>query len=273
MNQIRFRFQIFLAASIAVILFGIIGFMNIEGMSLANAFYFIMVSVTTVGYGDILPVTETGKLLAVLLIVLGTGSFLGVIASATEMMLNRREKQILMKKLNLVIGVFFSEVGSRLLAMFSQYDPTLIQIREKLIITADWSEQTFVEMSNQMNNHLYQVEWQRIDFPKLRQFLLDKRDFLVRLLENPTLLEHETFTELLRTVFHVAEELSYRHDFRQSQLADQQHLAGDIQRVFNLLLLQWLEYMHYLKDNYPYLFSLAVRTNPFDPEISVIVTK
>jgi hypothetical protein len=38
-----------------------------------------------------------------------------------------------------------------------------------------------------------------------------------------------------------------------------------------LLLFQWLEYMRHLQKDYPYLYSLAVRTNPFDAEVSVIV--
>jgi hypothetical protein len=31
---------------------------------------------------------------------------------------------------------------------------------------------------------------------------------------------------------------------------------------------EWLDYMKHLKDNYSFLFSLAVRTNPFDPQAS-----
>jgi hypothetical protein len=38
-----------------------------------------------------------------------------------------------------------------------------------------------------------------------------------------------------------------------------------------LLVQQWLEYVKYLKDNYPYLFSLAMRTNPFDQTASPFV--
>lgn len=34
---------------------------------------------------------------------------------------------------------------------------------------------------------------------------------------------------------------------------------------------EWLEYMRYLKNNYPYLFSLSMRTNPFDRKASPIV--
>jgi hypothetical protein len=34
---------------------------------------------------------------------------------------------------------------------------------------------------------------------------------------------------------------------------------------------QWLDYLRYLKTNYPYLFSLAIRTNPFDEKASPVV--
>ena len=39
-----------------------------------------------------------------------------------------------------------------------------------------------------------------------------KRDFLLRLLENPNLLEHDSFANLLLAVFHLTEELAQRRD-------------------------------------------------------------
>jgi hypothetical protein len=45
----------------------------------------------------------------------------------------------------------------------------------------------------------------------------------------------------------------------------------DIKRTYVALIDRWLPYMKHLKETYPYLFSLAVRTNPFDPEASVTV--
>ena len=93
----------------------------------------------------------------------------------------------------------------------------------------------------------------------------------MRLLENPTLLEHESFTELLRTVFHLTEELTFRDDIGRLPDPDKMHIAGDIKRVYHLLVNQWLTYMKHLKDNYPYLFSLAMRTNPFDQKASPVI--
>jgi hypothetical protein len=97
------------------------------------------------------------------------------------------------------------------------------------------------------------------------------REFMVRLLENPNLIEHETFTDLLRAVFHLADELQFRPDFSTLPANDKAHLVGDVRRAYSLLVSEWLEQMEYLETNYPYLFSLAVRTNPFSEAASAVV--
>lgn len=186
-------------------------------------------------------------------------------------LLNRKEKQIRLEKLNMVIGAFFSEVGTKLLTILSDNDPELDQIREGLIVTGEWSEQDFFRADKHLRDYEFGVDMQRIDLEELRRFLLAKRDFMVRLLENPILLEHEIFTDLLRAVFHLTEELASRQDVTQLPDNDREHLGGDIKRVYTILGDSWLDYMHYLKGNYPYLFSLAMRTNPFDEGASPVV--
>jgi hypothetical protein len=71
-------------------------------------------------------------------------------------------------------------------------------------------------------------------------------------------------------VFHLTDELVYREDFAGLPAADMQHLGQDLRRAFQLLGLEWLAYMQHLKRAYPYLFSLAIRTNPFDPDASPV---
>jgi len=270
-DPIRFRLTINLIIFLAVLVVGTIGFMLAENRSLIDAFYYIIVTVATVGYGDIVPATSAGKVITILLIVTGVGTFLGVIANATELMLSRREKLARMKKLNMVIGVFFSEVGNRLIRIFAQADPRFEEIQKGLIVTETWTREDFLKTSEHLRGLKYGVEVAQTDPAALKGFLLSQRDFLVRLLENPTLLEHESFTDLLRAVFHLAEELGYREDLSQSPGTDRAHLEGDINRAYHLLVHQWLDYMEYLKTNYPYLFSLAMRTNPFDGQASPIV--
>jgi hypothetical protein len=86
------------------------------------------------------------------------------------------------------------------------------------------------------------------------------------------LLEHESFTDLLRAVFHVTEELLSREGLADLPAPDREHLVRDAERAYAFLVRQWLDYMRHLKDNYPYLFSLAMRTNPFDRDATPIVT-
>jgi voltage-gated potassium channel len=270
-DPIRFRLTINLIIFLAVLVFGTIVFMSVENRSLVDAFYYIIVTVATVGYGDVVPTTPAGKIIAILLIVTGVGTFLGVIANATEMMLSRRETQARMKKLNMVIGVLFSEMGNRLIHIFVLADSSFEGIEKDLIVTEKWTREDFLRVGEQLKGGKHRVEISRIDMDKLKIFLLQERDFLVRLLENPVLLEHESFTDLLRAVFHLAEELAYREDLSQSPATDRAHIAGDIDRAYHLLVYQWLDYMEYLKMNFPYLFSLAMRINPFDREASPMV--
>jgi predicted metal-dependent hydrolase len=74
-------------------------------------------------------------------------------------------------------------------------------------------------------------------------------------------------------VFHLTEELLYREDLTNLPDSDYQHLSNDIIRIYKILFDEWLRYVEHLRREYPYLFSLVLRTNPFNPEASVIVKK
>lgn len=255
----------------STLLVGTIGFMSIEGLSPSDAFYFSIVTIATVGYGDISPTTSAGKILAVILIIAGVGTFLAVVANASEMLLNRREQRIRRQKLNMVIGLFFSEIGTQLLSFFSKFDPKLENIRNDLIVTTKWSDSEFASVMNRLRTYSYDIDIFRGELTELRVFLKRKGDFLIRLLENPLMLEHENFTDLLMAVFHLREELLSRNDLKQLPESDYAHLSVDIKRAYDLLIHHWIEYMKHLKSEYPYLFSHAMRTNPFDPNASPIV--
>ena len=188
-----------------------------------------------------------------------------------QSLLTDRERRIRLEKMNMVIGIFFSEVGTTLLTYLSDFDPRLDKIRKDLIVTDEWSDEEFSRVNARLRNYNYEVDINKIGLEDLRRFLDGKRDFLLRLLENPTLLEHESFTELLRTVFHIVDELDHRKKVKPLPDTDYKHLAGDMKRAYTLLVHQWLDHMKNLKKNYPYLFSLAMRINPFDQDASPIV--
>jgi len=97
---------------------------------------------------------------------------------------------------------------------------------------------------------------------------------LLSLLANPSLLEHEAFTNLLWAIFHLAEELALRpEEMNDLPPSDLNHLNNDAGRVVTLLLEAWLNYAAHLKERYPFLFSLIVRINPFAVSPTPIVNQ
>ena len=186
-------------------------------------------------------------------------------------LLEQREKKSRLEKINMVIGVFFSELGNRLLVHLSDMDPEIEEKRKELRVMSKWPEKEFAFVRERLKRFDFQLDSDKIDITGIKDLLLRKRDMVVRLLENPNLHEHETFTDLLQATLHAAEELDWRKNPERLPGKDVEHLKGDLERVYGTLVKQWLGYMHHLKTNYPYLFSLAVRTNPFDREANPVI--
>ena len=186
-----------------------------------------------------------------------------------ERLLSARERQTMRKKTNVILGVFFSQVGTPLLKALGGFDRMAESLGRQLQVRASACAADFATMRSAVAAHESSLDVDRGNVAGLSAGLLGERDFLMRLLENPSLMEHDAFTELLWSVFHLAEELSHRQNFALLPDSDRKHLEGDLRRAYHLLLREWLDYMAYLQADYPYLFSLAVRTNPFDPAADV----
>ena len=179
-----------------------------------------------------------------------------------EQIMRERERQTIMRKLNMVIGVFFSEIGNVLLKELSGYLVMSDDLRKRLHVNGQWKPEEFHQALEYLSHHETRIDSSGQDLEKLKNLLVAKRAFLSGLLENQNLLEHEQFTDLLWAVFHLVEELDARTSFESMPQTDRDHIHGDIKRAFGFLSREWVLYMQHLKQDYPYLFSLAVRLNP-----------
>jgi voltage-gated potassium channel len=271
MKAISLRFRIYIALLAAVFLIGLIGLTVFEHFSLLDAFYFIVVTISTVGYGDLSPLTPHGKILAIVIILIGVGCFVGLVANSIEYLIVNRERSQRLEKLNMIVGVFYSQIGTNLLKKFSGIDPEIQEIRSALIVSNNWSPTDFTEAFVKLKRHKYHLDSSKISLVELHEFLLQYQGLMLALLENPQIFEHDRFTDLLHAVFHLAEELNARESLFDLPATDHHHLSGDLTRVYSQLVIEWLEYMQHLKKKYPYLFSLSMRTNPFDTNASAIV--
>ena len=265
------RIRVYLLILAVVIAGGTVGMMLVERLSPLDALYFVVVTIGTVGYGDITPQTTAGRILVVVLILAGVGAFVGVFANAIETMMERAERRERLRKIHMLIGVFFSEAGTDLLGRIALLDLSAGEVRKELVVTGQWKPEDFERLRKRLAVYPFRVNGDRLDLESWRTYMRERRPLLISLLENPVLFEHETFTDLLQAFFHLTDELLYRGDLAQIPPSDRAHLVSDLERGYALLVQEWVAYMEWMKENYPYLFSLAMRTNPFDEAASVIV--
>lgn len=118
----RLAFALIIAGSIIVA--GAVGFRLLEGFSWLDSFYTSVQTVTTVGFGDLTPISRGGRLFAIVLMITGAGTVLyslsvlaqAVIQSEMVQSLDRRRKLKEMENLEghyIVCGA--GRVGRRIL--------------------------------------------------------------------------------------------------------------------------------------------------------------
>ncbi|WP_298039957.1 hypothetical protein [uncultured Desulfuromonas sp.] len=178
-------------------------------------------------------------------------------------LLEVREKRA---KLNMVVGSFFSETGTELLGLLSGFDREVEATRDRFAASDSWNGADFARARRDAERVTFRIDASRADLTAIRDHLERKRDSVLRILENPNILEYERFTDVLWGGFHLGEELGHRQDLKNLSEADLGHLGGDIERAYTRLTCEWLAYMAHLKQDYPYLDSLARRLSPFDPQ-------
>lgn len=178
-----------------------------------------------------------------------------------DRLLSERERDARKHKMNMVIGVFFTEIGRPLLATLRGLttDENLLKRLQLAPQTGDRELRQAIQEANHLS---LQIALTPDDLRGLRDLLHEHQELTLRLLSNPSLLEHEDFTDVLWALVHLEEELSARQDLGKLPDSDLKHLEGDVQRVYKRLLSQWLTYLLHLHKFYPYLYSFAVRADP-----------
>jgi len=162
-----------------------------------------------------------------------------------------REKRTIRQKMNMVVGTFFIQLGNRLLKELSQFDGQNTDVCRLFDRQHEWSDAFIKKAGRTIKNHISAIDIRRGDPNRLRELLTNEKNFIIQLLGN------------------LSEELALRDDLANLEEEDAKHLGNDLARAYTLLICQWLSYMRHLRDHYPYIFSLARRTNPFDRNASV----
>ena len=78
-----------------ILTYGILGFMWIEDMSLGDALYMTVITITTVGYFEVQPLTPHGRIFNIVLIFLGVGIIFSTVSGLWLIMLEGRLQAIM----------------------------------------------------------------------------------------------------------------------------------------------------------------------------------
>ncbi len=81
--------------AIFLVALGTAGYMLIEDWPILDSVYMTVITLSTIGYGEVNPVSQTGRIFTLFLIVLGVGFFLYVIGNVVQFLVEGRIRLIL----------------------------------------------------------------------------------------------------------------------------------------------------------------------------------
>jgi voltage-gated potassium channel len=262
MKAITIRLIILVVLLLVITIVGTFGFSRIEHLSLGDAFYFTVVTIATVGYGDIYPTTTAGKVLAIVLIIVGVAAFTGVIVDGSGWLLERRRARARYLQSNVLFGLFLNEAGYSLLKQLAACDPSVAEIRR--LIQAHLPSARSARMHQSFLAHNFVTKCSLKQLTELRTLLEANSSLLLRLVENPVSLEQEKLMATLQTAIHLREELVFKRDLDALRDKDLDHFAKDASKAYRGLAITWLDYLEYLRQKYPYLYNRQLEDNPFN---------
>lgn len=93
-KKVRRTFQIIAVLALFVVIVGTVSMHHIEKWAWIDSLYFSVISLTTVGYGDITPETDIGKLFTIGYLISG----IGIMAALVNNVLKSLEARRVMRK-------------------------------------------------------------------------------------------------------------------------------------------------------------------------------
>lgn len=94
MNYLR-QTILYIALMMLLMAVGSTGYMVLEGWNFMDSFYMTIITLATVGYGEVQPVSFKGRIFTIMLIILGGGYFLYVVGNVIQFLVEGRIRVVL----------------------------------------------------------------------------------------------------------------------------------------------------------------------------------
>jgi voltage-gated potassium channel len=93
-----FQFMLGLCIMFLIFIYGLCVFMYIEGWNFVDSFYMMVITLSTVGFGEIQPLSDRGRLLTSSIIILGVGNFAYIVGSFSRMLVDGHLHNLLWRR-------------------------------------------------------------------------------------------------------------------------------------------------------------------------------
>lgn len=188
-----------------------------------------------------------------------------------DKILRDREKKERLQHQNIVINSFFSEIGTDTIRLLNKDIVNFKELSILLCMNQDWNNVKFDNTLKVLNSFSYQFNITHDSLNVIKSALSKNKAYILSFFSNPNLLEIDSFTNMLWALYHLIDELEHRTNIFELPDSDIEHLKNDIIRIYGMLICLWVIYMKNLKVKYPYLWSLALRINPFSENNDAII--
>lgn len=166
-------------------------------------------------------------------------------------------------KVNMIESIFFNESGSDMLRYLLVCDPQSHELCQALRVTESWERSDFLQAHQFTEQYPFVIDPARTDFFALHYHLENRHKYFLKVIENPALMDHEGFTDLILAMYHLWEELDFHTDLYNLPEADKQYLCGIVSDIYRLLTREWLLNVSYTQRHHRGHFTCAARANPF----------
>jgi hypothetical protein len=175
-----------------------------------------------------------------------------------EQLLRQSEKNEIARRTNALVGTFFNELGYDIIRILTKYDSNFSALNHTIQFDNGWDASKVKKIHKLAESYIYGAPKGIEDVLEIGQLLMEKKDFLLILMSNASLIEKDEFSELLLAVNHIYEALKTMGDV--SDMSDDlvEHVHSDIEKVYRCLIRVWASYLSIIEKEDPYLYRLTI---------------
>ena len=257
---------ILIVAVVGLVAVAAVALMMVEGLKPLEAFYFAVVTVTTVGYGDIHPKTDVGMILSVVMIVGGVCIFTGSVGLIANAIVSKRDSDAAEAKTSLLLRLFMNSIGIELLARFNGSNPEIKKLKDKLSRYDFSADKDVKRAKHDLVVSDFVIDLERVDSSEWRSFLKSHSQVFLVLLSNPAVSEGFRVTSVLRRTYDL--DLALRAFMSATPVDSADWLCSELESIYCELTLLWVDYAAAMFRAYPHAPSDLAVSNPFKETMS-----